>query len=175
MRGAATALLLAALVSGCAAPQVAGLLERPPPDLPASVEIATTPFYAQEDYQCGPASLAALLNHAGRDATPTALAPQVFLPARQGSLQAELLAATRRHGLLALGATVPDAFMHMYFFEQPCKIQIDALAAGRDRITLVPDAAIERTRAQVNRPRPDRRDWPALLRMLDRRQADFRS
>ena len=101
MRGAATALLLAALVSGCAAPQVAGLLERPPPDLPASVEIATTPFYAQEDYQCGPASLAALLNHAGRDATPTALAPQVYLPARQGSLQAELLAATRRHGLLA--------------------------------------------------------------------------
>ena len=101
MRGAATALLLAALVSGCAAPQVAGLLERPPRDLPPSAEIATTPFYAQEDYQCGPASLAALLNHAGRDATPASLAPQVYLPARQGSLQAELLAATRRHGLLA--------------------------------------------------------------------------
>jgi ribulose-5-phosphate 4-epimerase/fuculose-1-phosphate aldolase len=81
----------------------------------------------------------------------------------------------RNHGLLALGATVPDAFMHMYFFEQSCRIQIDALTAGRDRITLVPEAAIERTRAQVNRPRPERRDWPALLRMLDRRQADFRS
>lgn len=101
MRGAATALLLAALVSGCAAPQVAGLLERPPPELPASVEIVTTPFFAQEDYQCGPASLAALLNHAGRDATPAALVPQVYLPARHGSLQAELLAATRRHALLA--------------------------------------------------------------------------
>jgi tetratricopeptide (TPR) repeat protein len=101
VRGAATALLLAALVSGCAAPQVAGLLERPPPELPPSAEIAATPFYAQEDYQCGPASLAALLNHAGRDTTPAALVAQVYLPARQGSLQAELLAATRRHALVA--------------------------------------------------------------------------
>ena len=81
----------------------------------------------------------------------------------------------RNHGLLALGPTVPDAFMHMYYFEQSCRIQVDAMAAGRDRITLIPEAAIERTRAQVNRPRPERRDWPALLRMLDRRQADFRS
>ena len=80
----------------------------------------------------------------------------------------------KNHGLLALGPTVPEAFMLMYFFEQACKIQIDALAAGRDRITLIPEAAVERTRAQVNRPR-ERRDWPALLRMLDRRQADFRS
>ena len=80
----------------------------------------------------------------------------------------------RNHGLLALGGTVPDAFMHMYFFEQTCRIQVDAMAAGRDRLTLVPDSAIERTRAQVNRPR-ERKDWPALLRMLDRRETDFRS
>jgi ribulose-5-phosphate 4-epimerase/fuculose-1-phosphate aldolase len=80
----------------------------------------------------------------------------------------------RNHGLLALGRTVPDAFMHMYFFEQTCRIQVDAMAAGRDKLTLIPESAIEKTRAQVNRPR-ERRDWPALLRMLDRRQADFRS
>jgi ribulose-5-phosphate 4-epimerase/fuculose-1-phosphate aldolase len=80
----------------------------------------------------------------------------------------------RNHGLLALGRTVPDCFMHMYFFEQTCRIQVDAMAAGRDKLTLIPQNAIEKTRAQVNRPR-ERRDWPALLRMLDRRQADFRS
>jgi len=80
----------------------------------------------------------------------------------------------KNHGLLALGRTVPEAFMLMYFFEQACRIQVDALAAGRDRITLIPEAAVEHTRAQVNRPR-ERRDWPALLRMLDRRQADYRS
>jgi ribulose-5-phosphate 4-epimerase/fuculose-1-phosphate aldolase len=83
----------------------------------------------------------------------------------------------RNHGLLALGGSVREAFMHMYFFEQACRIQIDALAAGRDKVTLVSQATIERTRAQVNRPRPqsERRDWPALLRMLDRRQPDYRN
>ena len=67
--------------------------------------------------------------------------------------------------------------MLMYNFEQACRIQVDALAAGRDRVTLISDNAVERTRAQVNRPRDEseRRDWPALLRMLDRRQADFRN
>jgi ribulose-5-phosphate 4-epimerase/fuculose-1-phosphate aldolase len=80
----------------------------------------------------------------------------------------------KNHGLLALGRTVRDAFMLMYNFEQSCRIQVDALAAGRDRITLISQATIERTRAQVNRPR-EHRDWPALLRMLDRRGADFRT
>ena len=83
----------------------------------------------------------------------------------------------KNHGLLALGRTVREAFMLMYNFEQSCRIQVDALAAGRDRITLIPDGAVERARAQVNRPRDEseRREWPALLRMLDRRKADFRS
>lgn len=83
----------------------------------------------------------------------------------------------KNHGLLALGRTVREAFMHMYFFEQACRIQVDAMAAGRDRLTLISQATIEHTRAQVNRPRPEseRRDWPALLRMLDRRQPEFRN
>jgi len=83
----------------------------------------------------------------------------------------------KNHGLLALGSTVREAFMLMYNFELSCRIQVDAMAAGRDRITLIPQSAIERTQAQVNRPRSEneRRDWSALLRMLDRRQADFRS
>ena len=83
----------------------------------------------------------------------------------------------KNHGLLALGRTVREAFMLMYNFEQSCRIQVDAMAAGRDRLTFIPAATVERTRAQVYRPRAEgeRRDWPALLRMLDRRQADFRS
>jgi hypothetical protein len=92
--------LAAALLAGCAAPQVAGLLERRPADLPTRAEIAQTPFFPQEDYQCGPASLATVLQHAGRSASPEALLPQVYLPGRKGSLQAEMLAGARRHGLL---------------------------------------------------------------------------
>jgi tetratricopeptide (TPR) repeat protein len=39
---------------------------------------------------------------AGKPIEPEALAPQVYLPGRQGSLQVEMLAATRRNGLIAI-------------------------------------------------------------------------
>lgn len=94
-------LLIAALLGGCATPQVAALRERPPAGLPARHELAAVPFFPQEAYQCGPAALAMALTHAGVATSPEALVPQVFLPARAGSLQAEMLAATRRQGLVA--------------------------------------------------------------------------
>jgi len=89
------------VLAGCAAPQTQRLAEAPPAGLPAATELAAVPFFAQEDYQCGPASLAAVLRHAGREATPESLQPQVYVPRRKGSFQAEMLAATRRHGLVA--------------------------------------------------------------------------
>jgi len=66
------------------------------------VELTATPFFPQERYQCGPAALATVLNARGKAVTPEALVPQVYLPAREGSLQAEIMAAARRQGLLAL-------------------------------------------------------------------------
>ena len=39
--------------------------------------------------------------HAGREATPETLLSQVYVPGRKGSLQAEMLAAARRHRLVA--------------------------------------------------------------------------
>ena len=69
-------------------------------DLPPSAEIQQTPFFPQERYQCGPAALATVLTNSGADADSEQLVPQVYLPAREGSLQAELLAATRRHDRL---------------------------------------------------------------------------
>ena len=81
----------------------------------------------------------------------------------------------RNHGLLTLGRSVREAFNMMYNLEMSCRIQIDALAAGRDRVTLVSQSVVEHTRRHVDRPRSEYRDWPALLRMLDRRGADFRS
>ncbi len=99
---AAGVFVSAALVlAGCAAPQVSALVAQPPAGLPAAAEITSVPFHPQEDYQCGPASLAAVLQHAGREVTPAVLVPQVYVPARQGSFQAEMLAATRRQGLVA--------------------------------------------------------------------------
>jgi tetratricopeptide (TPR) repeat protein len=92
---------VAAMLAGCAAPQVSGLVAHRPAGLPPRAEVGGVPFHAQADYQCGPASLAMVLEFAGRQAPPEALVAQVYVPARKGSLQAELLAATRRHGLAA--------------------------------------------------------------------------
>ncbi|MEP1214429.1 MAG: PA2778 family cysteine peptidase [Marinobacter sp.] len=58
------------------------------------------PFYAQERYQCGPASLAMMLNSQGLNTHPDVLKELVYLPGRKGSLKVELVAAARAHGLL---------------------------------------------------------------------------
>lgn len=106
---------LAALLTGCAAPQFSNLREHPPPDLPAAAELRQVPFFPQEDYQCGPASLAMVAQFAGVKVTPEELKPQVYLPERQGSLQLEMLAAARRQGLVALtlAPQLPDLLRHV--------------------------------------------------------------
>ncbi len=93
---------LAVLVlNGCATPQLAQLEKDWPADLPAQVELKQVPFYAQEDFECGPASLAMAATAAGVSLRPEQLVEQVYLPGRKGSLQLEMLAAGRRQGLLA--------------------------------------------------------------------------
>lgn len=62
------------------------------------VELEGTPFFPQRGDQCGPAALATVLAAAGAEVSPELLAAEVYLPGRHGSLQPELLAATRRHG-----------------------------------------------------------------------------
>ncbi len=89
-------LTLAALLGGCAVNPPIDLSE-----LQSSVTapvVLDVPFFPQEEHQCGPAALATVLVAAGVRTSPTELTPQVYLPGRQGSLQAELTAAVRRHG-----------------------------------------------------------------------------
>lgn len=92
------ALLVASCwLSGCASlphPGYAGAA------LPQRAELVEVPFHPQQDYQCGPAALATVLGSAGVSRTPEQLVDEVYLPQRQGSLQLEMLGATRRAGLL---------------------------------------------------------------------------
>jgi tetratricopeptide (TPR) repeat protein len=90
-------------LAGCATrmPQTAALQTAWPADLPRQAQIAAVPFIAQEDYQCGPAALAMVAQHAGVEQSLATWVQQVYLPARQGSLQSEMLAASRRSGLPA--------------------------------------------------------------------------
>lgn len=94
--------LCAALaLGGCAtAPQMAALERAWPTAWPDQVLLSTVPFFAQDDHLCGPASLAMVAQAAGREVSPAQLTQQVYLPGRQGALQVEMLAATRRMGLV---------------------------------------------------------------------------
>jgi tetratricopeptide (TPR) repeat protein len=91
------------LLPGCAGlwPQTAQLREALPRGLPERVELTAVPFFPQSEYQCGPAALATALASFGVKVTPDELVSQVYLPARKGSLQVEMLAAARRHGLVS--------------------------------------------------------------------------
>src|SRR3954469_24045641 len=77
----------------------------------------------------------------------------------------------RNHGLLALGETVRQAFEVMYYLDAACQIQIDACAGGMHNVQIMSDAAAKTSTEQFHRPnRPGGyKDWPALLRMLERR------
>jgi hypothetical protein len=96
-------LLSVALLAGCArtALQHEQLDTEPAiTGLPDSVLLDDVPFYPQQTYHCGPATLAMLMSYQGVRVQPDDLVDQVFIESRQGSLQAEMLAATRRQGLL---------------------------------------------------------------------------
>ncbi len=93
-----------AFLAGCAqlVPQTIALRTGWPDGVPQTVELKKVSFFPQEDYQCGPAALATVLSYTGVPVTPEPLVNQVFLPARLGSLQIEMLAAPRRYGRVSM-------------------------------------------------------------------------
>lgn len=94
--------LAAPALAGCAS--LAALQPAPPwlAGLPARVELVAVPFVEQARFHCGPAALAMVAGAAGVAVSADALADQAFLPAREGALQVEMLAAARRQGLPAV-------------------------------------------------------------------------
>jgi ribulose-5-phosphate 4-epimerase/fuculose-1-phosphate aldolase len=95
-------------------------------------------------------------------------------------LQADLGTANylmlRNHGLLTVGRSIPDAFLHMYTFENACRIQIDAQAGG-ELVHVNP--AILQGLAQVMKTATAGMGaslaWPALLRKLDRLDPSYKT
>ena len=82
----------------------------------------------------------------------------------------------RNHGLLTLGESVREAFELMYYLDTACQIQVDALAGGLANVQEMSTQAGDTAAAQLEREgRPaTHKDWPALLRMLDRRGVKYR-
>lgn len=87
--------LCALMASGCASRITV-------PEHASIPELSSVPFFPQTAYDCGPAALATILNAASTDVTPSELIDLVYIEGLRGSLQAELMAATRRFGLLPM-------------------------------------------------------------------------
>jgi ribulose-5-phosphate 4-epimerase/fuculose-1-phosphate aldolase len=81
----------------------------------------------------------------------------------------------RNHGLLTLGETVREAFELMYYLDCACQIQIDACAGGMENVLLMSQRAADTTAQQFGRlDRPStHKDWPALLRLLERKGVKY--
>ena len=96
-------------------------------------------------------------------------------PRLQADLGERNFLMLRNHGLLTVGATVADAFLAMYTFENACRIQIDAQAGGElqhvDAKILQGMAMVMKT---VTAGMGAQIAWPALLRRLDRIDSGFR-
>ena len=82
----------------------------------------------------------------------------------------------RNHGLLTLGETVREAFEVMYYLDCACQIQVDAMAGGLDNV-IDEKGGGDMAAKQLERPnRPAKhKDWPALLRLLDRKGSNYAS
>lgn len=71
--------------------------------LATNVSLTSVPFHPQaERDDCGPAALAMMLGWSGIETDPATLAPAVYTPGREGTLQSDIVQATRRAGRLAV-------------------------------------------------------------------------
>jgi ribulose-5-phosphate 4-epimerase/fuculose-1-phosphate aldolase len=90
----------------------------------------------------------------------------------------------RNHGLLACGRSIAQAFNNIYRLERACQTQLLAMACNRE-ISMPPPEIIARSNAQLSiAPSPDAKgrklphgsiEWPALKRMLDRRDPSYKN
>ncbi len=92
---------LVLMLAACSTPQTQALRSSVHSHLATHAELRDVAYFSQEENQCGPASLAMAFYSAGLNITPEQLKDYLYIPDKQGSLQIEMLAATRRNGLLA--------------------------------------------------------------------------
>ncbi len=64
--------------------------------------IENVPFYVQKDYQCGPASLAEVMNFYGAKTTPEVIASSIYSKTAKGTLGIDMLIYSNRSGFNAM-------------------------------------------------------------------------
>lgn len=94
--------LVCFILSGCLSP----LPKNTNPNIPLSADLSETPFFPQTEFHCGPAALATLMGAEGASVSPAALSEHLFIPSVEGSLQVEMLAASRRQGYIPVRLSI---------------------------------------------------------------------
>jgi ribulose-5-phosphate 4-epimerase/fuculose-1-phosphate aldolase len=92
-----------------------------------------------------------------------------------GDMGSKYLMILRNHGVLAVGETIGDAFLRMYFMERACQVQIAALSGG-SRLNPPPQGTPEKTAEQAEAFMPlvaRHLAWPAVVRKMQRLYPDF--
>jgi len=83
----------------------------------------------------------------------------------------------RNHGTLAVGASVAQCFIRLYFLERACEAQVHMLSAGRDGLYNPPQGVEHTVEEQSSGPGmamlAQGLAWPALLRKLDRHNPGY--
>tara|TARA_Y100001970_G_scaffold199595_1_gene242808 strand:+ start:45129 stop:45872 length:744 start_codon:yes stop_codon:yes gene_type:complete len=82
----------------------------------------------------------------------------------------------RNHGLLTCGETIAEAFILMYYLDKTCKNQLDTMSTGQQ--TIIPSNNImEYAAGQYDDPRFKLgvHEWPALLRLLDKKNSIYKN
>jgi len=99
--------LLCALLAAASTLTAAGCARLPLDTVRADVAaghghlIATVPFIPQEEYQCGPASLAMVLRYYGATVAQEEITRELYLPSVRGTLNLDLEFYARRRGFQA--------------------------------------------------------------------------
>lgn len=88
----------------------------------------------------------------------------------------------RNHGILTVGRTPGEAFMLLYYFERAARIQLQmqAAAAAGAALVMPPHEICEKAARQFWELQgdilvPGEREWPALMRQLDRTDPTYRN
>ena len=82
----------------------------------------------------------------------------------------------RNHGLLVVGASIPEAFYNIFMLERACQVQVAALSCNVE-LQLPPDDVVNES-YRLYLPTTRRPfgvlEWPALLRKLDKIDRSYR-
>ncbi|MGE0762589.1 MAG: PA2778 family cysteine peptidase [Bdellovibrionales bacterium] len=103
MLRSALVLMMPAFLVACA---TAGVQTRAvlksPPDIAKSSQIENVPFVRQTEAFCGPSTLTMAMQWAGHKVTLDEIGSEVFIDKKKGTLQTDMISASRRRGLVAV-------------------------------------------------------------------------